>query len=138
MNVALKKAPVRPVIITIICILGFILYAILIVLGIIALIGGALISGIESVPAEIAGVASSVVLIMAILLLVAAILSLWALIGYWKMRRWGPIMFTVLVVLSIIMELVSASFLASWSSIVNLIINIIVIAIGFIYYNRMT
>ncbi|MEI6308357.1 MAG: hypothetical protein WCP58_01785 [bacterium] len=125
MNVALNKAPVRPVIITIICILGFVLYAIVFILGLIAFIGLASLFGMG-------------LIWIGLLSLVLTLIFFWPLIGYWNMRKWGPIMFTVLTILSIILELVGGSFLTSWDSIISLIINIVVIVVGFLYYNRMT
>lgn len=124
MNVALRKAPERPLIISIICILGFILYAIVFILGLIAFIGLASLFGVG-------------LIWIGLLSLVLTLVFFWPLIGYWNMRKWGPIMFTVLVILSIILELVGGSFLTTWDSIISLIINIVVIVVGFLYYNKM-
>ncbi|MCX5970402.1 MAG: hypothetical protein NTV14_02640 [Coprothermobacterota bacterium] len=124
MNIALKKTPERPIIITIICILGFVLYAIVFVLGLIAFIGLASLFGMG-------------LIWIGLLSLVLTLIFFWPLIGYWNMRKWGPIMFTVLTVISIILELVGGSFLTTWDSIISLIINVIVIVVGFLYYKQM-
>jgi hypothetical protein len=125
METALRKAPERPVVITIICILGFVLYGLVFILGLISFIGLASVFGMEF-------------LWIGLLSLAITLIFFWPLIGYWNMRKWGPIMYTVLAILSTILELVGGSFLATWSSVVSLIINILVIVVGFIYYNKMT
>jgi hypothetical protein len=126
METSIRKPAQRPVIITIICIIGFVLYGILFVLGLITLIGVAALFG---------GIGAFV----GILLLAVTLLYLWPLIGYWNMRKWGPIFFTVLFAIQIILAIVNNSFASyvatDW---IGLLINVAIIAIGFAYYKQMT
>jgi len=116
-NSALK--PERPLIITIICILGFIGAAVGFLVGIIALIGGSLILG-------------GFGMILGILILAIMLLNFWPLIGLWNMQKWGVIWYTVLAVISLVFSLINGTF--SWWT---LLINMAVIAICFTYYNQM-
>jgi hypothetical protein len=117
MNTALR--PERPLIITIICILGFIGSAAGFLVGIIALIGGSLILG-------------GFGMILGILILAIMLLNFWPLIGLWNMQKWGVIWYTVLTVISLVFSLINGTF--SWWT---LLINIAVIAICFSYYKQM-
>lgn len=67
-------SPERPLIITIICIIGFIGTAVGFLVGIIALIGGTLILG-------------GFGLILGIFILAIMLLNFWPLIGLWNMKK---------------------------------------------------
>ena len=110
----------RPVIITIICILGF-LGALMMLLTLL------------NPSARTQMIQETGVIIIPFLM---SIFIFWVagLIGYWKMKRWGLYLYTVMAIISI-----GGGFLLNLKTgLFSYIMPIIVIGIGLIYFDRMT
>jgi hypothetical protein len=65
--------------------------------------------------------------------LLSAFINLIALIGYWKMRKWGVYLYAVGIVVSVLFGLIDKSF-----SFGSLILSIVVVGIGLLYFKRMS
>jgi len=112
----------RPVVITIICILGFIGVGAIVLMALFALTGGAVSGTGFGLPLTWAG----------ILLLAMSLVQLWPLLGMWNMKKYGVIAYTVLFVIGQLSVIIDGR-MNWWSFVVGLA----VIAMGFSCYNQM-
>jgi hypothetical protein len=113
-------AVIRPAAITIICILGF-LGALMMLLTLLN-------------PSARTEMIQETGLIIIPFLMSIFIFWVAGLIGYWKMKRWGLYLYTVMAVISI-----GAGFLFNLQTgTISYLMPIIVIGIGLIYFKRMT
>lgn len=110
----------RPIIITIFCILGF--------LGSAPMLLGLLL------PAARAQLITQYGSIMIPISASTFILGLSGIIGYWKMRKWGIYIYSVMAIISI----GSGILLNMQTGIISYIMPVVIIVIGIIYYKRMT
>lgn len=115
------KGP-RPAVITVICILGFIGVGAIVLMALFALTGGAGYGTGFGLPLTWAG----------ILLLAMSLVQLWPLVGMWNMKKYGVIAYSVLFVIGQLSVMIDGRI--NWWS---LVVGLVVIAIGFSYYNQM-
>ena len=110
----------RPIIITIVCILGF-LGAAVMLLGLLS-------------PSARTQLIKQYGTIMIPISMLSFSFFLAGIIGYWKMRKWGVYFYSVMAIISI----GSGILLNLQTGILSYIIPIVIIGIGIIYYNRMS
>lgn len=110
----------RPIIITIVSILGF--------LGAAFMLLSLLIPSVRTQLIQQYGA------IMIPISVLTFIFGLAGIIGYWNMRKWGVYLYSVMAIISI----VSGILLNMQTGISSYIMPIVIIGIGILYYNRMT
>lgn len=113
----------RPLIITIICILNFIGYA----LSFLSLV----------IPEERAMLVQRAGTMMVPIAFAICILAFVGMVGYWKMRKWGVWIYLGMAIINFGSDLLFRLRL-SQTGIIQYSLIILVIIIGFIYFDRMT
>lgn len=117
------KIKKRPLIITIICVLNFIG----ITLSFLSLV----------IPEDRALLVSRAGAVMVPIAFAICILSFVGMIGYWKMRKWGVWVYSCMAVINL-----GSDFLLklplSQKGVFHYLLTIFIIAIGFVYFDRMT
>ena len=126
MDASMNAKKQRPVLVTIICILGF--------LGIVlGLMGGiALLTTDMSVYEGLEGMPEMPSKTLTILSLALLPISFVSLIGLWKMKKWGVHLYVLLQVISLGLAAVMATF-----SVISVVIPAIIIVLLFTQYKNM-
>jgi hypothetical protein len=107
----------RPLGVTVICILGWILAALSILGGIAALFLGGLLNILSSMPT----ITSAIVGFLGVITLILGIVLILAFYWLWQMKKMGWTLVTVLMIIELVLSLVSLSILGIVLSLVILL-----------------
>lgn len=131
MNEQGRKIVKRPILISIMCVLFFVVYAISLLLPMLVAMSRSM--------------SQSVIIWAAPYSFIGTILFIIALIGYWKMKRWGVLLYTITFIAATIINLcagvtkvcLEVSYMSGCNILPYMFIPLIPMVIGVVYWKKM-